>query len=111
MFDLSFLGEASGVRMRAAAGDTIGINAILGDVRIDLPRALAAAEAIYGRSFNPWITLNSVTTFEDGTVRRLPPTTRDRLVEAFDRSDRALMLPSRTEPSCSVGKPTFRLCP
>jgi len=79
--------KASVVQMRAEAKDYIDIDAILTDGRITLPMALASAKAIYGRQFNPQITLKSLTYFEDGTVRRLPQPMRERLIKAVRAVD------------------------
>lgn len=79
--------KASVVQMRAEAKDYIDIDAILTDGRIDLPAALAAAKAIYGRSFNPQVTLKSLTYFDDGTVKKLPRDARERLVQAVRTVD------------------------
>ncbi len=49
--------KAAVVQQRAEAKDYIDINAILIDARIDLPTDLASAKAIYGKQFNPQITL------------------------------------------------------
>ena len=79
--------KASVVQMRAEAKDYMDIDAILTDGRIDLPTALAAAQAIYGKSFNPQVTLKSLTYFEDGNVKKLPRDTRERLVQAVRAVD------------------------
>jgi hypothetical protein len=79
--------KASVVQMRAEAKDYIDIDAILADGRIDLPMALAAAKAIYGRQFNPQITLKSLTYFDDGTVKTIPEAMRKRLVQAVRAVD------------------------
>ena len=74
--------KASVVQMRAEAKDYIDIDALLTDGRIDLPTALAAARAIYGIQFNPQSTLKALCYFDDGNLRRLPQTIKDRLVKA-----------------------------
>jgi hypothetical protein len=74
--------KASVVQRRAEAKDYLDIDAILRDGRIDLATALAAARAIYGARFNPQITLKALSYFDDGSLRRLPRTTKDRLVKA-----------------------------
>jgi hypothetical protein len=74
--------KATVVQMRAEAKDYIDIDAMLTDGQVDLPLALAAAKAIYGSSFNPQITLKSLTYFEDGTVAKLPQEIRHRLLKA-----------------------------
>jgi hypothetical protein len=62
-------------------------DAILNDGRIDLPTALAAARALYGARFNPQITLKALSYFDDGSLRRLPRTTKDRLAKAAREVD------------------------
>jgi hypothetical protein len=79
--------KASVVQMRAEAKDYLDIDAILTDGRIDLPTAIASAQAIYGQSFNPLATLKALAYFEDGTVRRLPQAVKDRLVQASGAVD------------------------
>jgi len=79
--------KASVVQQRAEAKDYIDIDAILQDGRIDLPTALAAAKAIYGRQFNPLITLKALSFFGDGDLHRLPAALRDRLAAAVRRVD------------------------
>ncbi|HXT82038.1 MAG TPA: nucleotidyl transferase AbiEii/AbiGii toxin family protein [Acetobacteraceae bacterium] len=74
--------KASVVQMRAEAKDYLDIDAILADGRVDLPTALAAARAIYGIAFNPLATLKALAYFEDGTVKRLPPAVKKRLLTA-----------------------------
>lgn len=74
--------KAAVVQQRAEAKDYMDIDAMLADGRIDLPLALASAQAIYGRSFNPQITLKALSFFDDGNLRRVPQATRDRLASA-----------------------------
>jgi hypothetical protein len=75
------------VQQRAEAKDYTDIDAILRDGRIDLPTALAAAQAIYGAPFNPQITLKALSFFDDGNLRGLPKATRDRLAQAAREVD------------------------
>jgi len=79
--------KASVVQLRAEAKDYIDIEAMLRDGRIDLPTALAAAQAIYGRQFNPQITLKALSFFDDGNLRQLPKATRDHLAQAARTAD------------------------
>jgi len=79
--------KASVVQMRAEMKDYIDIDALLTDGRIDLPTALAAAQAIYRTSFNPQNTLKALIYFEDGNLRRLPRPVRDRLTKAVRAVD------------------------
>ena len=84
--------KAAVVQQRAEAKDYIDLDAIVQDGRIDLATALVAANAIYGRQFNPLITLKALSFFEDGDLRRLPDATKDRLVAAARAVD-PLLLP------------------
>ncbi len=79
--------KASVVQVRAEARDYIDIDALLRDGRIDLPTALAAAQAIYGAAFNPQNTLKALSYFEDGNLPRLPQPVRDRLARAAREVD------------------------
>jgi len=74
--------KAAVVQQRAEAKDYIDINAMLIDGRVDLPMALASARAIYGRQFNPQITLKALSFFDDGNLHHLPKETKDRLSRA-----------------------------
>jgi hypothetical protein len=79
--------KASVVQVRAEAKDYIDIDALLQDGRIDLPLALAAAQAIYGAQFNPQITLKALSYFADGNLQRLPQPLKNRLVAAVRAVD------------------------
>lgn len=79
--------KASVVQKRSEARDYIDIAAMLTDGRVDLPTALAAAQAIYGAQFNPQITLKALTYFDDGNLSRLPAGTKELLVEAVRAVD------------------------
>lgn len=79
--------KASVVQQRAEAKDYADIDAILRDGCIDLPTALAAAQAIYGAPFNPQITLKALSFFEGGNLHRLPKATKDRLAKAAREVD------------------------
>jgi hypothetical protein len=55
------------VQLRAEAKDYRDIDAILRDRRIDLPTALASAQALYGLQFNPVIALKALSSSMRGT--------------------------------------------
>ena len=74
--------KVSVLQMRAEAKDYIDIDALLRLGNIGLPTALAAAERLYGTSFNPEITLKALSYFDDGDLRTLPEETKTRLVVA-----------------------------
>lgn len=71
--------KAAVVQKRADAKDYLDIDTILGH-GIDLPTALAAGLVIYGKTFNPFITLKALTYFED--VASLPDEVCRRLAAA-----------------------------
>lgn len=81
--------KASVVQQRAEAKDYVDIDAILADGAVDLPAALVAAKAIFGKRFNPLATLKALVFFEDGDLGLLPPATRQRLAEAVRSIDPA----------------------
>lgn len=85
MLDLAGM-KASVVQKRAAAKDYTDIAALIGH-GIDLPTALAAGQSIYGRSFNPQITLKALSYFEDGDLSSLPPDVRRMLQDAVASVD------------------------
>jgi hypothetical protein len=74
--------KAAVVQKRAEAKDYIDIDAIITSGKIDLPTALGAAKAIYGKSFNPQSTLKALSYFGDGDLGTLSSAVRDRLVGA-----------------------------
>ena len=81
LFDLAGT-KAAVVQMRAEAKDYLDIDAMLVDGRVDLPKALACARAIYGSQFNPQSTLKALSYFDDGNVPNLPQAVKDRLARA-----------------------------
>jgi hypothetical protein len=78
--------KASVVQVRGEAKDYLDIDAIIA-AGIGLPRALAAAKAIYGSSFNPQITLKALSYFQDGNLERLPDDVKSRLATATRHVD------------------------
>ncbi len=79
--------KAAAVQQRAEAKDYLDIDAILADGRIDLSMALASASAIYGRQFNPLITLKALSFFEDGDLPQLSHAVQERLASAARKVD------------------------
>jgi nucleotidyltransferase AbiEii toxin of type IV toxin-antitoxin system len=75
------------LQVRAAAQDYIDLDALIHLGGVDLPSALAAAERLYGRSFNPEITLKALSYFEDGDLRDLPADLKLRLAIAVKEVD------------------------
>jgi Nucleotidyl transferase AbiEii toxin, Type IV TA system len=78
--------KASVVQKRATAKDYLDIAALI-DHGVDLPTALAAGQFIYGRSFNPQITLKALAYFEDGDLGTLPAAVRRTLQDAVAAVD------------------------
>jgi hypothetical protein len=76
--------KAAVVQKRAEVKDYIDIDAIL-QLGIDLPTVLAAGAVVYGRKFNPLITLKALGYFED--VPTLPEKVRARLKRAVEAVD------------------------
>ena len=74
------------VQKRAEAKDYLDIDALIRH-GIDLPTALTAGRIVYGRSFNPMITLKALSFFDD--LPSLPVAVRRRLSAAVDAVDPA----------------------
>ncbi len=86
------------VQKRAEAKDYIDMDAIMGH-GVDLPTALAAGKVVYGRSFNPLITLKALSYFDD--LPTLPVEVRKRLsaaVEAVDPTRLPVLKPCGERP-------------
>ena len=79
--------KVSVVQARAEAKDYIDIDALLTLGGIGLPTALAAAQKLYGRAFNPQITLKALSYFDDGNLQDLPESIQRRLVTAAREVD------------------------
>lgn len=74
--------KAMVVQVRAAAQDYIDIDALINLGGIGLPFVLAAGERLYGKSFNPEITLKALSYFDDGDLGELPEDLKYRLARA-----------------------------
>ena len=79
--------KASVIQVRAEAKDYLDIDALMRLGNISLPSALAAAQKLYGPSFNPEITLKALSYFDDGNLRDLPDDLKQRLVVAAREVD------------------------
>jgi hypothetical protein len=90
LFDLAGT-KAAVLQKRAEAKDYLDIDALLRQ-GIDLAVALSAGVAIYGRAFNPLITLKALSCFDDGPS--VPDQVRVRLERARPRSISRLCLGS-----------------
>jgi hypothetical protein len=90
--------KASVLQLRAESKDYIDMDALMLLGGIGLPLALAAAQKLYGSSFNPEITLKALSYFEDGNLRDLPEEIKLRLASAVLAVDLD-HLPSVDDPS------------
>ena len=79
--------KASVLQVRAEAKDYIDMDALIQIGKVGLPFALAAAEKLYGSSFNPEITLKALSYFDDGNLRKLPTDIKFRLADAVRKVD------------------------
>ncbi|HEY4213779.1 MAG TPA: nucleotidyl transferase AbiEii/AbiGii toxin family protein [Steroidobacteraceae bacterium] len=71
--------KASVLQVRAEAKDYLDIDALIQIGKVGLPFALAAAQKLYGATFNPQITLKALSYFEDGDLGQLPTEVKFRL--------------------------------
>jgi hypothetical protein len=76
--------KAAVVQKRAEARDYLDIDALLRH-GIDLPTVLSAGTVVYGRKFNPLITLKALSYFDD--LPALPAEVRARLRKAVEGVD------------------------
>ncbi|MGH8551276.1 MAG: nucleotidyl transferase AbiEii/AbiGii toxin family protein [Methylococcales bacterium] len=76
--------KAAAVQKRAEVKDYLDMDALLRH-GVNLPTALAAGSIVYGRSFNPLITLKALSYFDD--VPALPRDVRERLTAAVAAVD------------------------
>jgi Nucleotidyl transferase AbiEii toxin, Type IV TA system len=72
------------VQKRAEVKDYVDLDALLRN-GVELPSALAAGAVVYGRSFNPLVTLKALSYFDD--VPALPAEVRARLTTAVRAVD------------------------
>jgi hypothetical protein len=82
--------KAAVVQKRAEVKDYIDIDALIRQ-GLDLPTILAAGRVVYGRKFNPLITLKALSYF--GDLPTLPAAVSARLSKAVERVD-ATQLPT-----------------
>lgn len=79
--------KAAVVQKRAEAKDYLDLDAIIGRGAVDLSTALAAAKSIYGRSFNPELTLKALCFFGNGDLPTLSAAIQGRLAAAAGAVD------------------------
>jgi hypothetical protein len=74
--------KASVVQVRPERKDYLDLDVLITKGGITLPMALTAAQALYGESFNPQVTLKALSYFEDGNLQKLPEDAKTRLATA-----------------------------
>jgi len=79
--------KASVLQVRAEAKDYIDMDALMTMGKITLPTALAAAQKLYGSSFNPEVTLKALSYFGDGNLHTLADDVKRRLIVAAREVD------------------------
>ena len=79
--------KASVLQVRAEAKDYIDMDALMTLGKVSLPMALAAAQKLYGPSFNGEITLKALSYFDDGNLHTLQEEMKYRLVTAARKVD------------------------
>jgi hypothetical protein len=85
LLDLSAT-KVKAVQDRAEAKDYIDLSRLL-EEGVDLATALGAALAVYGRAFNPILSLKALSYFADGDLASLSDAVRSRLADAVRRVD------------------------
>ncbi len=71
--------KAHVVQSRAFSKDYIDLDALTQLGGVPLSSMLGAAAAVYGRHYNPLLTVKALTYFGDGDLDELPPQVRSRL--------------------------------
>ncbi len=79
--------KAAVVQQRPEAKDYIDLATMIEKNVVNLPTALAAAQIIYGSSFNPELTLKALSYYGDGNLQTVPPHHKERLLEAIRTVD------------------------
>lgn len=96
--------KAMVVQKRAEAKDYVDLDALISH-GVTLATALAAGRALYGKSFNPQVTLKALSYFEDGDLPSLPGPLKRRLQDAVRQVDlRRLPAVTRTKRTKSRGR-------
>lgn len=78
--------KAAVVQQRAEARDYLDLDALIRH-GVGLDVALAAAQVLYGASFNPQVTLKALSYYDDGNLRHLDVAVRRRLLRAVRAVD------------------------
>ncbi len=76
--------KAAVITQRAEAKDYLDLLAIINS-GLSLAHAMAAAQALYGETYNPMITVKSLTYFGDGDLHKLTAEQRNQLTQIASR--------------------------
>lgn len=79
--------KAQVVQSRAFAKDYLDVDALMRSGPVPLTSMLGAATAVYGKSYNPVLTLKALTYYDDGDLGSVPRRVRDRLTRAATQLD------------------------
>ncbi|MBT9586566.1 nucleotidyl transferase AbiEii/AbiGii toxin family protein [bacterium] len=83
--------KASVIQKRAAARDYLDMDILLTRGKLRLPAILSAAGQVYGRAFNPQISLKALTFFQDGDLPALSTELKARLRDAVVKADQEML--------------------
>jgi len=89
------------IQQRAQAKDYLDIVA-LADAGVSLSRALAAADAVYGPTFNGVLSLKALTYFADGNLQSLSPAVQTKLRNMANEVDFRQIQPIKAKGSLSA---------
>jgi hypothetical protein len=85
LFDLAGM-KAAVITQRAESKDYLDLLALL-EHGVSLSQAMAAATSIYGRQYNPAMTLKSLTYFGDGDLHKLTSKQQNHLIQIASNTD------------------------
>ncbi|SPE52611.1 conserved hypothetical protein [Verrucomicrobia bacterium] len=94
--------KAAVITQRAESKDYIDLLAIVAS-GLSLPQAMGAALSIYGKQYNPLLTLKSLTYFGDGDLHKLTPKQKQQLIDLAATQAHSLPLVPRVSDTLSGG--------
>ena len=77
--------KAAVIQKRVELKDYLDIEALLKSRHLTLETILACASVVYGKAFNPYITLKALCYFEEPELASLLPSTKEYLVQTVHR--------------------------
>ncbi len=79
--------KAAVIQKRVELKDYLDIDALVTMGKINLETILACGQAVYGNSFNPYITLKAVCYFDEPELKNLDPEIKKRLKKLVENLD------------------------